>query len=322
MTHYHIYGIGNALVDREYRVTNEKLQELGISKGVMTLIDDQEQRSLQEKLRLETPHQASGGSAANTIITAAQLGRSSFYNCKVANDALGQFYLNDMASESVQFGLSKDTLPEGHTGECTVFVTPDADRTMLTYLGISADIGPNDVDDTAIQHSDWAYIEGYLVSSDQGKAAAIRVREIAKENKVKTSFTFSDPNMVRFFKSGIDEILESGVDLLFCNEDEATEYAGSDERNTIIEALKSLSKQFAVTLGPDGALVWDGSELYEVPGVPANAVDTTGAGDTFAGVVITGLSAGKSLVESAAEGCTLAAKVVAQYGPRLSLSGI
>ena len=194
MDRYHVYGIGNALVDMEYEVELEDLETLRLDKGVMTLVGQDHQSEIMAHLA-ERPHQkGSGGSAANSIIAVSQLGGNAFYSCKVANDPLGHFYLEDLIANGVATNRHGER-EDGDTGRCVVLVTPDSDRTMLTYLGISGEFTDRELVPEAILNADYYYTEGYLVTSEGARAAAIRGREIAQAAGVKTAISLSDPNL-------------------------------------------------------------------------------------------------------------------------------
>ncbi|MDH5766223.1 MAG: adenosine kinase, partial [Gammaproteobacteria bacterium] len=200
---------------------------------------------------------------------------------------------------------------------CLVMVTPDAERTMNTFLGITEKFSVDELHLDAIKDSEYLYIEGYLVTSDTGRHAAIEARKIAEENGVKTALTFSDPAMVEFFKDGLGEMLGNGVDLLFCNEAEAMSWAGTDNIDQAYEALKTVAKTFAVTLGNQGAKVYDGKHMIEIPPHSVKAIDSNGAGDMFAGAFLYGITHGHSFYEAGNIASLAAARVVSQFGPRL-----
>ncbi|MBE9040295.1 adenosine kinase, partial [Oscillatoriales cyanobacterium LEGE 11467] len=289
---YNVYGLGNALADIEFEITPDRLQALNIDKGVMTLIDDDRHHELLRELSDLSSKLSCGGSAANTAIAIGQLGGKCFYSCKVADDDTGTRYLEDLIGCGIETNFKLDNRPEGVTGKCLVFVTPDADRTMNTYLGISGGFSSDELVPEAIADSEYLYIEGYLVSSPTGKAAAIRAREIAEAAGVKTTLTLSDPNMVNFFKEGLLEMLGSGVDFLFANETEALKMADTEDFSAAIDHLKTLAKGFAITRGPDGSVIFDGEKLIEIDPVSVKAIDTVGAGDMYAGAFLYGISNG------------------------------
>ncbi|UTW44485.1 adenosine kinase [bacterium SCSIO 12696] len=318
MAKYHLYGLGAALVDTEIEVQDSDLNTLGVEKGLMTLVDESRQQALIDHLsdHLITSRRASGGSAANTVIAASYFGANACYACKVADDDNGEFYLQDLADAGVTHHRN-GSLPSGTTGKCLVLITPDAERSMNTYLGISESISADNLNADAIANSEYLYIEGYLVTSESGRPAAVTARQIAEKAGVKTAISLSDPGMVQFFKEGLQEMIGERVHLLFANKDEALGWTGSDNIEDACEQLKQSADCFAVTLGADGALVYDGSELHKVEGTTVEAVDTNGAGDMFAGAFLYGLSQGWEYSRAGAFACRAAGQVVSQYGPRL-----
>lgn len=317
MKQYHVYGVGNALVDMEFEVKDEFFQSNGIDKGLMTLVDEERQHELMTHLDAFDGKKASGGSAANTIIANSYFGGKSFYSCKVASDELGDFYVKDLLAAGVDSNVA-DGRQEGITGKCLVMVTPDAERTMNTFLGITESFSVEELHESALKDSEYLYIEGYLVTSDTGRHAAIESRKIAEQNGVKTALTFSDPAMVQFFKDGLKEMVGEKVDLLFCNEAEALSWADTDDLVAAIESLKSVSRQFAITRGSQGATLFDGKQLIDIAPHKVKALDSNGAGDMFAGAFLYGISHGHSFYEAGNIASLAAARVVSQFGPRLS----
>ena len=321
MPQFDLYGLGNALVDTEYRVSDELLEALNVEKGMMTLIDDVQLVALEKELRDrgKLKKQASGGSAANSLIAAANFGLEVFYSCKVADDNLGTFYYKDLIDSGVVTNLDQIREP-GTTGRCLVMVTDDAERTMNTFLGITGDLGVRDIDEMALKASKMLYIEGYLASSNKARDAAVRAYQIAKDAGIQVALTFSDPSMVTYFKDQVSQIVGDGVDLLFCNEQEAMTWT---DKESIEEALTMLSKtatQWVCTRGKDGASVFDGSRRFDVPGRIVTPVDTNGAGDMFAGAFLYGLSNGWNFERSARFGVHASGYLITKYGPRLSLA--
>ena len=319
MTRYHVYGIGNALVDKEFEVEEHFLTEQGIDKGVMTLVphEQQEQLLTQLKQRYGVKKRASGGSAANTIIAVSHFGGKCYYACKLGDDEPGDFYLHDLTQAGVSSNINGARPAGGVTGRCLVMVSADAERTMHSFLGISATLDIEDIDFDALKRSEFLYLEGYLVTSDSSRAAAIAAREFAERHGIKTSLTFSDPNMVQHFKPGISAMLGNGVDLLFCNEHEARLFTGAESLMDAAEQLRRVAKQFAITCGARGALLYDGAGLIEVDSVPVHAIDTNGAGDMFAGAFLYALNHGYDFTAAGRLANRAAAAVVSRFGPRL-----
>jgi sugar/nucleoside kinase (ribokinase family) len=317
MAKYDVYGIGNALVDMEYEVEVADLEALGIDKGVMTLVDEEQQLRMMEHLAAHTHQRSSGGSAANSMIAVSQFGGASFYSCKVAGDELGHFYMKDLLDGGVDTNhhTEKET---GHTGRCVVLVTPDSDRTLCTFLGISGGLSTKELVEGALRDSTYFYMEGYLVTSDTARQACIEAKRIAEASGVRTAISLSDPNMVRFFKAGLLEMIGSGVDLLFANEDEAKGMAGAADLNSTIAYLKTVSREFVMTRGAQGALVWDGQTLIDIDPVKVQAVDTVGAGDMFAGAFLYGQCQGWDHRRAGDLASAASAKLVTSLGPRIS----
>jgi fructokinase len=196
-------------------------------------------------------------------------------------------------------------------------ISPDAERTMHTYLGVSETISEQELDLGAAKSSEYIYIEGYFVTSPSAKLAAIELKQFAEKNQIKTAMTFSDPAMVEYFLDGINDVLGEGVDLLFCNEQELKLWAGTEDFAEACEKMKTKAKQFAITRGAEGALLFDGSKYINVDAHAVKAVDTNGAGDMFAGAFLYALTQGKDF-ETAGNLASLAsATVVANFGPRL-----
>ena len=317
MAKYDVYGIGNALVDMEYEIEVADLETLGIDKGVMTLVDEQCQLRMMDHLAAHPHQRSSGGSAANSMIAVRQFGGTSFYSCKVAEDDLGHFYMKDLLDGGVDTNHHTEK-EAGHTGRCVVLVTPDSDRTLCTFLGISGELSTKELVEDALRDSAYFYMEGYLVTSETARQACIAAKRVAEAAGVKTAISLSDPNMVRFFKAGLLEMIGSGVDLLFANEDEAKGVVGTADLDSAIDYLKTLSQEFVITRGSKGALVWDGQTLIDIDPVKVKAVDTVGAGDMFAGAFLYGRGQGWEHRRAGALASAASAKLVTSLGPRMS----
>jgi sugar/nucleoside kinase (ribokinase family) len=322
MARYNVYGLGNALLDIECEVAPTVLQDLGIEKGVMTLLDEDSQNKILSHLDGHASKRTCGGSAANTIIAISQLGGQTFYSCKVAKDEPGQFYLDDLLECGVDTNLKIHPPEEGITGKCLVFVTPDADRTMNTFLGISSSFSEVELVPEAIADSTYTYIEGYLVTGEQSKQAAIKAREIATAAGQKVALTLSDLNMAKFFKQGLLDMIGPGVDFLFANESEAFQMSDTQDLNAAIAHLKTLAKGFAITLGPKGSLIFDGETLIEIESFPVKAIDTVGAGDMYAGGVLYGITNGMDWATAGRLGSLASSKLVTTLGARLKTTEI
>lgn len=310
-----VYGIGNAIMDLQLFVSEDEFSQLGLEKGSMTLVDAEGQNALLEKFKAKEINQASGGSAANTIIGLTQLGAKSAYGCLVASDDFGTAYASEMSSLGVE--LHTDKVNQKQTGSCVVAITPDAERTMNTFLGVSAEFSPEHVSEAHIADSEWLYIEGYLFSSEQGCKAVKKAIESAKSAGTKIAITFSDGFIVNVFGDALKEAVSS-ADLVFANAGEAMAFAGVSDEREAFEALKKEIPSVAMTLGSRGAWIWHEKQEHVIEPFPVKAVDDTGAGDMFAGGFLYGLSQGYYAEVSGKIACFLASKVVSQLGPRLN----
>ncbi|PLW68235.1 adenosine kinase [Pseudohalioglobus lutimaris] len=318
MKKYVAYGIGAALVDTEIKVEDRELAQMQVEKGMMTLVDAARQTDLLNHLQghLVKANHASGGSAGNSMIATAQFGGRTFMSCKVANDADGDIYLADLESAGVDHCLNGDR-EDGTTGKCLVLISSDAERSMNTNLAISETLSVDQLVPEAICESEYLYLEGYLVTSPTGRAAAVKAREIAEQAGVKTSISLSDPGMVEFFRDGLAEMIGERVNLLFCNESEALGWGQTDSLEVAIEQMKQIADSFVITRGAEGAITFDGTELAEIPPHKVHAVDSNGAGDMFAGAFLYAITRGEDFPTAGRFASLAAGRVVSKYGPRL-----
>jgi sugar/nucleoside kinase (ribokinase family) len=283
----------------------------------MTLVDEKRQLELMKVIDMKKSRMSGGGSAGNTVVAINQFGGKSFYSCLVAKDDLGKFFLEDIKRNGVDTSLKYEYCPPGHSGRCLVMTTPDAHRTMNTFLGVSSFLSPEHLDEEAIKDSEYIYLEGYLVASPKGLDAMKAARKIAERNKVSIALTFSDPSMVKYFSKQMQEIVGASVDLLFCNEEEAMIYTGTNSIAEAREKLKEVAKRFAVTLGANGALIFDGDTFINIEPYKVKAIDTNGAGDMFSGAFMYGITHGHSYAEAGKIASLASSRVVSQFGPRL-----
>ncbi len=317
MNKYNVYGIGNAIVDIVTEVEHDFFQKNEIEKGVMTLVDEKRQHHLMKAIDMNRSRMSGGGSAGNTVTAVNQLGGKSFYSCLVAKDEMGKFFLDDLKLNGIDTNLKYENCPEGITGKCLVMTSPDAERTMNTFLGVSSFLSPEHLDEEAIKNSSYVYLEGYLVASPKGLEAMKEAKKIAERNKVSTALTFSDASMVKYFPKQMEEIVGASVDLLFCNEEEAMIYTGTNSIMEAREKLKQVAKRFAITLGANGALIFDGDTFIQIEPYNVKAIDTNGAGDMFAGSFMYAITNGHSYADAGKLASLASSKVVAQFGPRL-----
>jgi len=314
---YDVYGIGNAIVDIVTEVDIDFFERNHVEKGVMTLVDEKRQVELMKAIDMKRSKMSGGGSAGNTVVAINQLGGKSFYSCLVAHDDLGHFFLKDLERNGVHTNLKFEDCPPGHTGRCLVMTSPDAQRTMNTFLGVSSFLSPAHLDEEAIKNSSYVYLEGYLVSSPKGLEAMKEAKKIAERNKVSVALTFSDPSMTKYFSKQMEEIVGASVDLLFCNEEEAMIFTGTDFISDAREKLRGLAKRFAITLGANGALIFDGDTFIEIEPYKVRAIDTNGAGDMFSGAFMYGITHQHSFAEAGKLASLASSRVVEQWGPRM-----
>ena len=318
MANYDVYGIGNALVDKEFEVEDSFLEEIGLQKGITTLGDLEQHKAIlaraTEKYGIKT--RTGGGSAANTLYAISQFGGKAFYSCRLANDETGDYFLSQLGHHNIETNDNSQRI-DGLSGSCVVMVTPDAERTMHTFLGVSDAISISEMDFEAVRKSKILYLEGYLASSATAKAAIMEMKAFARDNGITTAMTFSDPSMLQFFLSDVNEILGEGVDLLFCNMQEGRLWSGKDSLVEIMEALKNCAKQFALTLGEKGSLLFDGTNTINIAPRRVPVVDTNGAGDIYSGAFLYGITNGMNFQEAGRLASIASATVISQYGPRL-----
>ena len=317
-----ISSLGNAIVDVQFSIEEDfvsKLEKMSILKGAMTLIEAEEQSNLISLLTEEygEPKLSCGGAATNSIVAASNFGSICHFSCKVRNDDLGIFYLENLSKNDVLHSKQASE-SDLSTGQCVVMVTPDAERTMCTYLGISNLLSSNDLDKLAIRNSKYLFLEGYLVTSESALKACYEAIEVAKAANTKIVISLSAAAIVNAFRDQMNSLIKLGCDMLFCNESEACAFSQHEDVIKAEEFLRSVSSQNLITLGKNGSMIWDGSNLETIEGFEVKAVDTNGAGDIFAGSVLHKICEGHDLTSSAKFGCFAASKKVEKFGPRLS----
>ncbi|MEC8633851.1 MAG: adenosine kinase [Pseudomonadota bacterium] len=320
MSKYLVYAIGHSLVDTDVYVDDSDLDHLCIEKGTMTLVDEARQEQIKSYLadKLANAHRACGGSAGNSIIAASQFGAPTYMSCLVADDEDGDIYIDDLEASGVDHGF-KYKRARGITGKCLVLITPDAERSMNTFLGVSECLSENDVDEAAIATSTWVYLEGYLVTSPITHAAVMKTRQLADATGAKVAVSFADPGMVTIFRDNMNALLEGGIDFVFSNEVEALAWADTDNLQLAAERLKTICNGFVITRGGSGTILYDGYVMHQIGSQKVNAINSLGAGDMFAGAFFYGLGQGLSMVAACEFASKAASIVVCQAGPRLSM---
>ncbi|MFK8113525.1 MAG: adenosine kinase [Rubripirellula sp.] len=314
MAGFDVFGVGNALVDIQAQVADSLLGELEVEKGIMTLVDDARQSDVIGKLAGKPLHRCAGGSAANTIVALAEFGGSAAFVGKVGQDEVGQFFLQDMRD----LGVKIDVDPaQGPTGTCAVLITDDAQRTMLTNLAASVTLTEADIDEELVKQAKYVYIEGYLLTGDSTKAAAYRAMDLAKQHGTKIAFTASDPFLVNMIRDEIWDLITGPVDLFFCNEEEAKSLTNESDPIKAAAKIHEHAENVALTLGDKGSLVMHGGEAFPIEGVNTKAIDTTGAGDMYAGALLYGITNGMSWRQAGHLASQASSRIVSQMGARL-----
>lgn len=315
---YGVVAVGNALVDVLAQTSDEFLaaqkKAHGMEKGAMTLID--EARAVELYTAMGKGVETSGGSAANTMAGFASFGGRGGFIGKVASDKLGDVYKKDMQAQGITF----DTQPlamGAPTGRCLILVTPDAQRTMNTFLGASVELSPNDIDEDFIASAHVTYLEGYLFDKPLAKQAFIAAAEYAHKNGHKVALTLSDPFCVDRHRHDFIQLVQNYVDILFANEEEIKSLFMQQSFEDAMSAVKDACDIAVLTRSEKGAVVVGKKEIVEIKASPvANVIDTTGAGDQFAAGFLYGFTEGKSLAESGRLGALAAAEVISHIGPR------
>lgn len=313
-----VIAVGNALVDVLANASENFIAEQnashGMIKGSMTLID--ENRAVELYTLMQDGLETSGGSAANTMAGFASLGGKGGFIGKVASDILGETFINDIKSQ----GLVFETTPlavGAPTGRCLILVTPDAQRTMNTFLGAAVELSPDDIEEELIADAQITYLEGYLFDREQAKAAFVRAAEYAHKNGHKVALTLSDPFCVDRHREDFLNLVENHVDILFANELEIMSLYQKDSFDEAVEAVSSNVEVAALTRSEKGAVIISGKNRYSVAAEPVvKVMDTTGAGDQFAAGFLYGYTEGKDLETCARYGAIAAAEVISHIGPR------
>ena len=311
---FDVIGIGNALVDVIAPADEAFLTDFDLAKGSMTLIETE--RAVELYAALPQAVEMSGGSAANTVVGVASLGGRAAYIGKVNGDDLGDVFGHDMRAVGVTFHRP----PGGHdtpTGRSVIVVTPDAERTMNTYLGVSSMLCVDDLDEQVIADSSVLYMEGYLFDRDDAKAAFRRAAEVAHANDRMVSLTLSDSFCVDRHRADFRALVQDRVDLLFGNHDELLSLYELDSFDAAVATLRDECEFAAITVGAEGCVIVTPDELVRVPAVEVDRViDTTGAGDLFAAGFLHGWTRGRDLETCGRFGAVAAAEVITHVGPR------
>ena len=324
MKKYDVFGIGNALVDCVCLVDDSFLLQNNIEKGLMTLVDQKKQELILDKIKEAKPFIQSGGSVPNSLYTLSQLGGSGYLSFLVSDDQFGKIYIEDLKKSGVHMGRGQYNIADNEmTGTCLVLTTPDAERTMNTCLSVSSKFSKKNINFEDLLLSKYLYIEGYLVTSEVAMDAINESIIFCKKNKIKVALTFSDLSMVKYFKGNFDSILSKKIDLLFCNEEEALTFSKKNNLKESYDFLLNFSKMIVITRGSKGSIIInDTNEIIEIEPKKVKALDTVGAGDTYAGSFLYGINNGLNLFQSGNIASELSSKVVTKLGPRLEKEDI
>ncbi len=312
MTKYNLVGIGNAIVDVITQCDDSFLDLMGIEKGIMQLVEQKRGEMLYAAMTERT--QAAGGSVANTIAGVGSLGLKTGFIGRVHDDALGRIYAEDMAREGTDF--VNPPVPGGElpTSRCMIFVTPDAERSLNTYLGISAEVGPEDVSDDVAGRAELLFLEGYLYDKPKGKEAFETAARICRANGGKAGIALSDPFCVDRHRDDF-RLLVKDLDYVIGNEHEWESLYQTD-LSTALETASNECGLAVCTRSDKEVILITKDEEVIVPVERITPVDTTGAGDQFAAGFLYGMSIGASLETAGRMGCICAAEVISHYGAR------
>jgi len=309
-----VVGIGNAIVDVLAHADDRFLEDQGLAKGAMTLIDATEAETLYAAMGPGI--EVSGGSAANTMAGIASLGGKGAFFGKVRDDQLGEVFRHDIRAIGVQFETAPAT--DGpSTARCLIFVTPDAQRTMQTYLGASVELGPDEVEEDTVKAAQITYLEGYLWDPPEAKAAFVKAAETAHAAGRKVALSLSDSFCVDRHRAEFRDLVDGHIDVLFANEDEILSLYDVPDFDGALQEVRGKCDIACLTRSAKGSVLVQGDEVHIVDAVPvAKVVDTTGAGDLYAAGVLFGLSNGYELATAGRIGAICAGEVIGHMGAR------
>lgn len=315
---YQVVGIGNAVSDVITTTSDQFLADNGIEKGIMTLIEQDRAEVLFAAMtdRTETP----GGSVANTIAGLGMLGAKTAFVGRVADDELGLRYAAAMSDEGTDFPNPPVAGSDLPTSRSMIFVSPDGERSMNTYLGVSSDVGPDDVSDEVTGDCDVLFFEGYLFDKDPGKAAFFKAADTAHAAGARAGISLSDPFCVDRHREDFRKLIAGPLDYFLCNEDELKSLYQTDDLNAALEAGAAECDLVVCTRSSDGVAIRQGADRWDVGVTPVVPVDATGAGDQFAAGFLYGLINGRDLETCGRMGGISAGEVISHIGPRPEVS--
>jgi sugar/nucleoside kinase (ribokinase family) len=312
---YQVVGIGNALVDVLCAVEDTFLAEAEVERGIMTLIDTA--RAVELYGRMGPAREISGGSAANTIAGIAALGGRTAYVGKVKDDQLGHIFAHDLRAQGADYATP--LAPKSHpaeTGRCLVLVTPDGERSMSTYLGVSEFLAPSDIDEAEMASADWIFLEGYRFDGPDSIAAFGKAIRATRAAGGKVAITLSDPFCAERHRPEFLRMLGGEIDLLVANQHELMSLYQTDDLAAAMDRAEAQIPVTACTVGARGAHVLADGGRWHTPATPVRVVDATGAGDLFAAGFLHGVTTGRDWLTCARMGCTAAGEVISHIGAR------
>lgn len=315
---FDVVGIGNAIVDVLAHADDQFINENDLIKGTMSLVDEETAEAVYD--RMGPGVECSGGSAANTIAALASLGSTGAFIGKVNDDQLGRVFRHDITSLGIVFETEPDT-DGASTARCMIHVTPDAQRTMQTFLGACVDLGPADIDEDTIAAARVIYLEGYLWDPDHAKEAFRKAARAAEQAGRLVSLSLSDPFCVDRHREDFLDLVKNHVNILFANEEEIMSLYQVEDFDHALQAIRADSDIAALTRSDKGSVVVRGDEVHIVDAEPVErVVDTTGAGDAYAAGFLHGLVTGQPLDQCARLGGICAAEVISHVGARPDIS--
>jgi sugar/nucleoside kinase (ribokinase family) len=313
-----VVGLGNAIVDVIAHADDAFLEQRGLNKGAMTLIDAEQAEALYDAMGPGV--ESSGGSAANTMAGIASLGGRPAFFGKVSDDQLGAVFAHDIRSIGVAFEptVADDAAP---TGRCLVMVTPDAQRTMQTFLGAAAELGPDDIEENIVRAAQVVYLEGYLWDPPPAKQAFVKAAEIAHDAGRKVALTLSDPFCVDRHRAEFRDLVDGHIDVLFANEEEIKSLYETKSFDAALQQVRGKCDIAALTRSEKGSVVVAGDEIHVIDSEPVDkVVDTTGAGDLYASGFLWGMTHGYGLAQCGRIAGICAAEVIGHIGARPEVS--
>jgi sugar/nucleoside kinase (ribokinase family) len=314
MKPYQIAGIGNAIVDVIATVDDHFLDHMGIRKGIMQLIE--RDRAEQLYAAMSSRAEASGGSVANTLAGAGALGLAAAFVGRVNDDALGRFYAADTEAAGTRFVNAPVAGGELPSSRSMIFVTPDGERSMNTYLGISAELGPEDVDEAVMAASEIVFLEGYLFDKDKGKAAFLKAARACRMAGGRAGIALSDPFCVDRHRADFRALVAQDMDYVIGNEQEwVSLYQANDLEDALAQAIRECDLVVCTRSG-DAVWIFEKGTRHEIPVARVVPVDATGAGDQFAAGFLSGLAMGRDMATAGRMGVLAAAEVIGHLGAR------